>query len=270
MPPLFSSHSLAAPIIYVFFLLLLLVYLIVNRRSSHDSHAEMYHILRQLEEVLENDLSANERDSMLTRLQHITSQTDRPDVAELSSHISKFLQSETLTIVPERESWASRLLRGFRQVEAQLLTQKRARRILGILYLVNGLFSVFMLVILISLLTRTDLSEMELQQLIVDQANVNSATTLNWYVVLTALHLLTGFLIFCGALAFFLQRDRTAIGLGVVSLVITLTFINTLSFYFNQFSVLISSIYSFAALLALQRYRDRFLEQEMSQFSASP
>lgn len=259
---------LAAPIIYVSFLLMLLVYLMVNRRSSTDLRADLYQILRELEEVLEDDLSANERDSMLTRLQRIMGQTDRPDLAELASHLSLFLQSKTVTIVPDRDSRGTRLLKALRQTEARLLNQKRARRILVALYLLNGLFSVFVLVILMSLLTGTELTQTELLQAIVDQSNIDSATSLNWYLVMTAVHLLAGVLIFVGALAFIIRRDRLAIGLGVVSLVITLTFINTLSFYFNQFSILLNSIYSFVALLALQRYRDRFLGQKTSEVSA--
>jgi ABC-type multidrug transport system fused ATPase/permease subunit len=260
---------LAAPIIYAFFLLLLLVYLIVNRRSTHDARAEMYRILQRLEEVLENDLSASERDLMLTRLQRIKEQTDRPDLAELASHLSTFLRSQTLTVVPDRESWTVRLIRRLNRIEARLFNRKSTRRILVAMYLLYGLSSVLMLVILVSLLTGTELAQTELLQIILNQADITSSTSLSWYLVMTLLHLLAGLLIFGGALAFLMQRDRMAIGLGVVSLIITLTFINTLSFYFNQFSVLVSSIYSFAALLALQRYRDRFLERKMGQLSVS-
>lgn len=251
---------LAAPIIYISFLVMLLVYLMVNRRSATDLRTDMYQILGELEEVLEDDLSANERDLMLTRLQRIMGQTDRADLAELASHISVFLQSKTVTVVPDHDSWGVRLVKALRQVELRLLNQRRARRILVVLYLLNGLFSVFALAVLISLVTGAGLPQTLLLQLILDQTNIKSATSLGWYMVMTALYLLSGLLVFGGALAFLVGRDRVAIALGVVALIITLTFINTLSFYFNQFSVLLSSIYSFAALLALQRYRNRFLE----------
>jgi hypothetical protein len=94
---------------------------------------------------------------------------------------------------------------------------------------------------------------------VLGEANVNSPTGLSWFLVMTVLHLITGFLLFVGAVAFLTKRDSTAITTGVLAMVISLTFINTLSFYLNQFSTLLTSIYSFVVLLVLQRYRDRYL-----------
>lgn len=253
---------LAAPIIYVAFLLMMLIYLIVNRRASSDMRADMYQVLRELEEVLEDDLSPSERDLMLSRLERIAGEGNRPDLVELANHLSAFLRSETIILVPERDSWSVRLVRGLKRIEERLLTQKLSRLILLILYTINGFFSVAMLFILLSLINGPEDLKTELFYLIMGQSNVEGVTSANWYVVMIALHLLTGLLLFLGALAFIVRRDGVAIALGVVSLIITLTFINTLSFYFNQFSILLDSIYSFLALLALQRYRDRFLRHK--------
>jgi hypothetical protein len=250
---------LAAPIIYVFFLLLLLVYLVIHRRTRRDPRSEMYAIVRQLADVLENDLTASEHGAMLLRLETVSKQTNRPEVAELAGHLSDFLQSQAIPIAPDRESWVEPLLRRLANLEKSLLTPKRARSILVFMFLTNGLFAVIMLVVLASLLTQTGLWNSELLQILLSPGNIDNATSLSWYLVMIMLHLLAGLLVFGGALAFLMRRDELAIGLGVASLVITVTFINTLSFYFSQFSVLLSSIYSFAALLALQRYRDRFL-----------
>ena len=252
---------LAAPIIYVAFLIILLIYLLVKRRQpSIDSRADMYEILRELEEVLEDDLSASEHDSMLTRLQRITNQTDRPDLAGLARHIMAFLQSESVVVIPDRPSRMSLLLDKFSKLEERMLSQKLARRVLIVLFMLSGFGSLFVLFILIGVTTGTqNLVPEVLGAIVLDEANVNSATSLNWFLIMTTLQLLSGILLFLSAIAFLLKRDSAAISVGVMALVISLVFINPLSFYFNQFSVLLNSIFAFIVLLALQRYRDRFL-----------
>ncbi|MEZ4667260.1 MAG: hypothetical protein R3E39_04975 [Anaerolineae bacterium] len=254
---------LAAPIIYVAFLLTLLIYLIVKRRPVANTRAEMYQVLHELEEVLEDDLSASEHASMLARVRRIANQTERADLAELARHLDAFLQSSNLRIIPDREPFTQRLLKPLANIENRFISQKLARRILVALFLLNGLFTLFLLAILIGALTQTEtILPQILQEIITGEANVTSASSLSWYIILIVLNLATGMLLLTGVVAFFMKRDAVAILLGVISLVVTLTFTNTLSFYFNQFSILLNSVYSFIALLALQRYRDRFLRSQ--------
>jgi uncharacterized membrane protein len=255
---------LAAPIIYVAFLLILLAYLLVRREPSTNTRTDMYKVLSDLEEVLEDDLSVSERDFMLTRLQPITLQTERPDLAELARHITAFLQSDAVTVIPDRESPGSRLLEKFRQLEERFLPQRRTRYLLIAVFLIDGVVTLFGLLLLVGLITGSPLLQAELvQSILADNANVRSMTSLNWYMVMSALEILSGVLIFAGALAFLIRRDQQAIALGVMALLISLIFTNTLSFYFDQFSVLLDSIYSFLALLALERYRARFLKESL-------
>lgn len=251
---------LAAPIIYVVFLLTLLVFLVVRRRSSHDAKSDVYQVLRELEEVLEDDLSESERTALLQRLHRVSRQTTRPDLAELAGHLTVFLNSEIVKIVPERQLAVQRFVNRLSQLENRFISHTLARRVLIAIYLMNAIYTVFSLIILLAVISGNQSALPQvLGEIILTQANVTGEVSLTWYLVMTALHLGTGLLLLFGLGAFVAQRDRQAIVLGTISLVITLTFINTLSFYFHQFSILLNSIYSFVALLALQRYRDRFL-----------
>jgi hypothetical protein len=253
---------LAAPIIYVVFLLTLLVYLMVKRQPSTNLRADMYKVLSDLEEVLEDDLSASERDYMLTRLQRIANQTERRDLAELAGHLLAFLQSGAVEIVPDNTSLVNRLLKRLKQFEDRFLSKKLARRILIVLYLVTGVVTLFSMGILFVLLTGAETGPAVLLTIFLEEPNLTDANTLNWFLAMMALDMLTGVLIFIGTLAFWIKRDTAAITLGIIALVITLTFTNTLSFYFNQFSIVLNSLYSFLVLLALLRYRDRFVRDK--------
>ncbi len=252
---------LAAPIIYVTFLLTLLVYLVVKRRPFISLRGNMYQVLSELEEVLEDDLSVSEHAALLERLQPIRQQTERPDLAALAQHITAFLQSDAVKIVPDTPATFSRLVAALRHIEARFFPRVRMRRILLAVYVVSALSTLVLLFVLVNVLTATngELTDL-LESILLTQTYVSGPTSLKFYLLMMTLNLLTGLLTCGGTVAFILKRDSLAITLGAVALVITLTFSNTLSFYFGQFSILLSSIYSFGALLALLRYRDRFLK----------
>lgn len=258
---------LAAPIIYVAFLLLLLVYLILSHRSATSLRSDMYQVLRELEEVLEDDLSPSERADLLARLERIRDQKVRRDFSELANHLITFLQSSSITIVPERETWLERLVTRLNQLEKRIFSKTIFRRFLMVLYAVHGLYSGLMLIVLTVLLTGS--AQSEFIESIFNEVNVTGVTSLNWYLAMILLHLLSGLLILFGAIAFVIRRDSLAITLGIFSLLITITFANVLSFYFNQFSIVLDTIFSFAVLFGLQRYRDRFLRDDQAPSTAT-
>lgn len=258
---------LAAPIIYVVFLLTLLIYLAVKRRqvAVDDFRVDMYQVLSELEEVLEADLSVSERDLMIGRLHHISQQTTRPDLAALAHHISTFLQSKVVVVFPDKPSHLKRFLDSIKHLEDRFLSRQRTRYLLIALFLLNVSSTLFMLSVLVGAVYGSKQGVPSLiEAIVLDQSTVDSATSLSWYLIMITLDGITGLLLAVSAMAFLVKRDRVAVGMGVMGLVVTLTFINTLSFYYNQFSVVVSSIFVFLVLLLLQRYRDRFMQTTAS------
>lgn len=254
---------LAAPIIYVAFLLVLLISLTLHRRQkSHDLRVDMYQMLDELEEVLEADLSLSERDAMVIRLQRITDQTARPDLAELARSILTFLQSDAVTVIPDRPSRIKSAFAGLMRLEDRVFTRSRVRGALVILFLLNGLGTLFLTFVL-SVVLIGDPSQIPdlMKSIFLNEANVTGITSLYMFLGLTLLELASGLLIFASGAAFLRKRDKYGVYLGAVATIIVLTFINTLSFYFSQFAMLFNSIYSFLVLLALERYRIRFLSE---------
>jgi hypothetical protein len=252
---------LAAPIIYVAFLLIVLVELVLRqRRRSGNMRAEMYEVLDELEEVLEADLSESERDRMVDRLQQIAAQTARPDLAALARSFLAFLESGAVTVLPDRPSRTEPFLRTLSRLEERILTRARARRLLVILFLLNAL-SVLVVAALLMVIGLSDNSQIPtlVQSLIASEANVVGITSLNSFLAMTLFQFLAGILLFASAIGFLTNHEKWAMNLGAVALIILLTFVNTLSFYFSQFSVLFNTLFSFLVLLGLERYRARFL-----------
>jgi len=251
---------LAASVIYVTFLLFLLVYLLARGRPSRNLRADMYEILHELEEVLEDDFSVSERAAMLERLDRVENQTDRPDLAELARHIRAFVNSGAVAVVADRETLFSRFLAWYKKFEDRWLTQTFMRRVFVLIYIVSAFGSVVMLSVLYGLLTGDGALRQDLLRDIFSAPNVTGTTSATWYVVLIVLHTLCSVLVLAGVGAFLLKREALAVWLGIIVMIITVTYINTVSFYFNQFSVVLNSAYAFLVLVALQRYRARFMK----------
>jgi hypothetical protein len=62
-----------------------------------------------------------------------------------------------------------------------------------------------------------------------------------------------------GGVLIFLRRERLGCGLGYLGLLVSLTMVNLLLFYFNQFAAVTTSIWVFALLVVLGRYRRTYL-----------
>jgi hypothetical protein len=251
---------LAAPIIYVAFLLTVLVYLSVRRTRQHSARGLMFNILRDLEEVLDEDLSVSEQTYIISRLELVVNQNERPDLSRLAAVLLDYVRSQTVMVVPDRQSRVNRLLAALERIEARSFPQGVMRRILILLCAADGLYALAQFVLLLWLESgRPNLPDPLLNNLARSIQFIQGQVSLNWYLVMVALQLATGILMLLALTAFLRHRDRAAVQFGVVSLLLTLTVTNTLGFYYTQFSVALNSLYAFTFLLALRRYHWRFL-----------
>jgi hypothetical protein len=69
-----------------------------------------------------------------------------------------------------------------------------------------------------------------------------------------------GFIVLVAAVLLLVGRERRAINIAYVALLFSITVVNLLLFYFDQFSTIINATVQFALLLAILRYRARFLK----------
>jgi hypothetical protein len=68
-----------------------------------------------------------------------------------------------------------------------------------------------------------------------------------------------GLLACIAAALIILKAEKTGVWMGLVSLLISLTVVNLLVFYFEQFSTIIVTALQFVLLILLMRYKQRFL-----------
>ncbi len=249
----------AAPIIYAFFLLVLVLYLEVRRPSRHNSRIELYHALDQIMELIENDLSARERRDLETRLGHVIETPEYPEHAQLAEALLTVIKSNTLHIADERPSLLWRSVRRLRRIEARLLDEPRYRLAVIVGLTVAGVGSLLDLVIYASVLMAPNALPQLMAALLLSRSEITGPISLTWFIVLMVLSGISGGLMVVGGFFMAIARERLGSELGFLGLLIVLTMVNLLLFYFSQFAALSTAVLEFVVLVGLVRYRQLYL-----------
>lgn len=252
-------YPFAAPIIYAVFLITVLLYLRVRHQHEGDDREQLYHVLDGLMEVLDHDLDPNERERVEARLQSVIETTDQPNLGALSRELLEFVRSEGLQVVPARSRFYEPWLRRLSEVEGRWFQRRTMRLALATALLVTGGVAFADLTVTLIAFFSPDLLQELVRDLIISQPLVSGAASLNWAIVRLVLEGLVGALVTLSGVLMLVGSDNRGTDLGRFSLLISLTTINLITLYFAQFTALVSTIYQFILLLALIRYRSRFI-----------
>lgn len=249
----------AAPIIYVFFLLTVLIYLQVRRPAEQSPRTELYCALEEFEEVLDHDLDDGERIILETRLQQISCQEEAPELARLASELLGFLQHTGLFVVPDQptlfERWQALLL----SFETRRIDHRRVRVALVFALLGLGIIAFARLAVLLSTAVTPATFADTLARMAAAGLGNASIGGLYWFLGRIIFEGIIGLMIMVGALLLFIGREQRGVLFAFYSLLISLTVVNLLVFYFDQFSTILLALLQFGALLVVIYYRRKFL-----------
>ena len=244
----------AAPIIYAFFMITVTIYIQVRRPSKHDSRAELYHALDEMMELIENDLDEQERTELEIRLKRIIAEASYPEHARLAEALLAVIDSDTLQIADRSPNTLQQLMLRFEDLEKRLLTEIRYRWLLILGLTVAGVGLLIEVVVYASAVIAPDF----LHQLVVTLLGDNRVTgpeSLVWFVILIVLSGLVGLMLLAGGALMFIGRKRAGSEIGYLGVIVELTTVCLLLFYFNQFAAVGTTMWAFALLIGLTRYR---------------
>jgi len=248
----------AAPIIYAFFLLIVLLYLQVRRPRKRSARAELYRVFDTLEEVLERDLDEVEHQSLASRLEFVIGHAEYPEQAHLARELLDFIHSEHISIVERKPNWRDRSSQRFQTLDERFTTKLRMKAVLvgglgtmglwGIQDLVRSLLAYF----------SPDQLEHSLKNLI-ETGRLTSGSTLNWLEISISLQAACGIVVLVGTTLLVLNREKRGVSVSFFGLLLFLTIINLLEFYFDQFATIGPAIIEFTLLMLLGHYRRRYV-----------
>jgi hypothetical protein len=251
-------YPAAAPIIYAFFLVTALVYFQVRRPPIRDARSELYRALDAIEEVLDHDLDAAEHAKLENRLKFVRDHANHADLANLADSLLAFIASDAVYTAPTVPTFWLRWKNRLQAFETRWITRERLRAVLSGGLLALGMVALAKLVQFLWALRDPD----ELQRLVnelVISAHISSTTGLGWFYARLILEGSVGVLLIVAALLLFIGKDQGGIQIGSLSLLLSLTTVNLLVFYFEQFSTILSAAIQFLLLLGMIHYRKRYL-----------
>lgn len=252
---------LAAPIIYVAFILCVFAYFYIRRYQTDDKRATLYGVLEDLEMLLDDDLDSETHRSLINRLESIPTESTRSDLTALANSLLQFLKSEQVNVKPPKPTVWSLLLQHLLKFEERWLPKKIVHRLLIVAFTILGSISLFKIVVLLALvLDQTAIDNPFIATLLENNPLIRGVYSFNWYVVSLTVESAIGVLFAIAVIGFLTHHDRTAIQISSTGLIIALTIGNTLSFYFDQFSVVVDSLLLAIVLLIVVRFRARFGE----------
>jgi len=184
-----------------------------------------------------------------------------PPLVDLAKHLRTYLEMNRSRVVPEDLNLYHRVKSVARKFERSYLDKKRLRKILLVGLLAWGIWA------LVSpigfLLMSRDAAQLQvfLDQLISNRL-LRSAGGFNWFEARILLEGGVGILSLVAAFLLMIKAEIKGIWLGLIVLLVTMTVVNPLIFYFDQFSSLIAAFFHFILFIFLLRYKQRFLPTE--------
>lgn len=253
----------AAPIIYTFFLLVVLLYIRVRLPPVRTPRAEMYRILEELTEVVDSDLDEVERSRLEARLANVSGSTHDPSLQRLADALYQFLKGDHVHMVPRRSTLVEKISGHITPLVKRIVTRSRLK---GFLVFTLGAMGVIALIEFALLLIAIPLPQPAIESIIrplVTGGELRSAQDAAWFLVRVLLEGFTGIMLVVSGGLIITGRERTGTQLASAMLVIWLTMINLLVFYFDQFGAVITALVQFFVLMLVTYYRRKYLSESV-------
>lgn len=249
----------AAPIIYSFFLLTLLIYTLVAHRSHRDTRMELYQLLGNLEEILDNDFSNNEVEQLLLQIQKVKQNPDYDDLKPIADGLENYLDRTQDKRNYLKPGFLERLFTRITLYLDSHVTKSRLKSILigGLLGL--SIWELHYPATFILHIYSPDYLLAQFFQL-VNSDLITGPITIGLFTIRFCFELILGITLAISVILFILNQEKKASGTAYISLLILLTTVNLILFYFDQFSMILNATVQIILLVAIIQYRRKYLQ----------
>ena len=248
-------YPAAAPIVYVFFLGVVFLYFRIRRATKTTPRAELYRALHNMTELLDNDLDENEKNVLIYRLEAIESTTEEKKLKSLARSLHSFMQNEEIeNEISQKPSVRSSFDQLIHKID-RLITVPRLKIFLilglGTVGILSAIDIVSLILFSVRLLGKGEISTF------ITPAEVEIMNYPIWFTIRVAVQGLVGLLSLVSAVLFIIKKDQRAIYTAILGLSISLTIVNILIFYLDQFSAAAGASLELLLLLGVLAYRRR-------------
>lgn len=251
-------HPSAAPIVYVFFLLTVLLAFQVRQNRPKSTRSKMYEIMERFSEVLDRDLSAYEREELIQSLVEVGKSEDRKELSALAESMKQYLQTQNSKVKNIHPNFLDRQKIALIKFERKFLTRPKLRIAILIGMLGSAIWSLVSPIFFFSI-SKNALELQIFYEKLISNRLVRNANGLNWFETRVLMEGSLALIILVAALLILLKKEKIGTWLGMISLIVAITLVNLLVFYFEQFSTILLATFQFLVLVLIMRYRNRFI-----------
>lgn len=248
---------LAFPIMYAFLLACVWLYLRVRRAQPRDTRTLLYHALEDLKQVLDNDLDPFERRELVSELTLVIGAAQDVNERNLAKALLSFVQSEEtrLARAPNR---IERAWMWVKFVAARWPARGVFKWLLVAGFALAGINAVVLLGALWGWLTGAFNGAGLPDFVIINGRSQYAVTDPTLLLIYQVANIATGILMGVTAVLLGLGKERRALRLGTFALVLSLTIVNLLTFYFSQLYAVGVALAQLVLLTGAILYRWRF------------
>ncbi len=247
----------AAPIVYAFFLLTAVLYLFFRRPDQESPREAMYHVLEGLQEVLDGDLDTLEGERLTTKLANAL-ETEQRHISALAKSIMTYLEAEKSLATPRQPTAWERTRVKVRKL-GQRLGRPQHRKIIIILLVLSLITSLINTITLAwyALNGTTPAGNSAISMLL--PGDIASASNDLWAIVTFILQAALALLAMIALYLWLTRKEDAGIRITIIRIVLSLTTVQMLNFYVNQFSAMSNVLAQFFFLAVLLNYRRWYL-----------
>ncbi len=250
----------AAPIIYGFFLLTVLVYLLVRRPDKADPRRAMVHALEQIQDAIYGELDEQEVGELKQNLL-VAQDAEREEIAQMAVVLSNYVAEGNVPFKDYKPNVFQRVQLAFTHW-GQAMGRVWHRRLILIGLGITAVFAVLVLGALLWLtFSPTAVAEQSLSALATASQQTDVAN-LNGNYLRDAVQIAIGIVSLVAIILLVKGREKQGILFAVVAIVLSLTAVQLITFYLDQFTAIIPTLYHLAFLFVVLTYRQWYLLPE--------
>ncbi len=253
-------YASAAPIIYAFFLITVLVTIELSASRKNTPRGEMYAVLADLGEVLDYDLSEDERDALLARLQPISQLRDAPELSRLARSLSEFLSSQETRLVPKVPTLGERLKASWTRFEQKWLPKSNLKWLIIALMILWAGWALFLATGYTLASRSPEALQVFTKSFLADRV-ITSDTGFDWVTARVVMQGVTGLAALIAVILLIANKEKPGMTVAYIDMLVVLTLINLVIFYFDQFSTIFFAIPQFILLMLIISYRGRYIRK---------
>jgi len=246
-------YPAAAPIIYVFFLLTIQIYRMIRKPIKNDLRTNLFHTLEEFEEVLEGDLSDIEKEKIINRMEAVDLVSEDKDLLILKEMFVLFLKDPSRPFIEHDPDIFEKAANWLSCFEKKIFEKEKFYTCLRLLWIFLGFILVAQPLFIVSGIDKP-IHITGLLKSIIDSSLLHSEKINLFGLFRIVLQVFSGVGLWVCALFYKVEKGTNWISIAHLILLIVLTVVNSLVFFYDQFSTIIFVMIEFLVFLLTTRF----------------